>query len=476
MTPGVPSAPSSSILYPILEAPASGTPLHPYLPLMLNSLAMFATIAMIHRYFLYLRLAQDKFGVLVQDSALVLIAVCLNLIGVVFTGLEHNLHIAATVACIYGLARFLDEDKIPAWFPAAIVIAPLLRYEGLALSMAAILVLALRKRWFTAAGTFLVIVLSLGGFSAFLMSLNLPPLPTSVLLKSDVAAAGVSAKAMSVLLSIYRNALRMDQDPIGLLLLLAGLLAAVQFFHEPSAKPWRWTSRGLMSLVLAFMVCCHAVAGQFGWFNRYEDYVVVGAALTSIYLAQNAIRHMLLNQNSRILRSSVAVVALFLMTARYIRGTYLVPLATNDIYEQQYQMHRFVNDFYGQSVASGNLGLIAYRNPSFVLDLGGLASEKVRLLMLDNANADAYKALVSTSGVKLVIIFYERPLQPPYNIPASWKNVATLSYSRNKVTADGRVECYAMDAEAAKEMQPNLRAFSKSLPPESKLTIYSPIQ
>src|ERR1035437_4366126 len=40
MNDGVPAAPDSSILYPLLLAPASGTPLHPYLPLILNTLAL----------------------------------------------------------------------------------------------------------------------------------------------------------------------------------------------------------------------------------------------------------------------------------------------------------------------------------------------------------------------------------------------------------------------------------------------------
>ncbi|MGA3069511.1 MAG: hypothetical protein ABSD43_04780, partial [Terracidiphilus sp.] len=171
---GLHCAPASSILFPFLLAPASGTPLHPYLPLILNCLALFATMAIMWRLFKHLRLAEDTFGIVAQAIALLLLAICLNLIGVVFSGLEHSLHIAATAACIYGLALFLDEDKMPVWLPAVIVINPLLRYEGLALSLGAILVLAVRGRWRTAAATFALMVLFIGGFSVFLVWLGLP--------------------------------------------------------------------------------------------------------------------------------------------------------------------------------------------------------------------------------------------------------------------------------------------------------------
>ena len=151
MIAGVHAAPDSSILYPFLLATASGTPLHPYLPLILNILALFATLVIIWRLFTHLRLVEDTFGIVVQASALLMLALCSNMIGVVFTGLEHSLHIAAVAATVYGIALFLDKGKMPVWLPAVIVLAPLLRYEGLALSFAALLVLALRGRWHTVA-------------------------------------------------------------------------------------------------------------------------------------------------------------------------------------------------------------------------------------------------------------------------------------------------------------------------------------
>lgn len=469
---GLHAAPASSILYPLLLAVAAGTPIHSYLPLILNSLALFATMAIIWRFFAHLRLAEDAFGVIAQAAVLLLLAVCLNLIGVVFTGLEHNLHIAAVAACIYGLALFLDEGELPVWLTAVIVIGPMLRYEGLALSFGALLVLALRGRWRTAAGTFALIILFLGSFSAFLVRLGLPPMPSSILSKSDVAASGMGGEGMGFLQSIGTNAWQMATDPVGFLLLVIGVAAAMRCFRELPARPWRWTSQGLMALVLVCLIGGHAAGGQFGWLDRYEDYALLGTALAGIYLMRKTIQKALLNKRKRLIFSCATAVVLLVVGLRYIVSTLQVPLAANNIYEQQFQMHRFVNDFYHEPVAVNDLGLVSYHNPNFVLDLGGLASEKARILKSSNANAEEYRAFVASNDVHLVIVYDE---WFKGQIPASWVKVASMDLSRERVSpAEREVQFYATDTPTASEARLELQSFSKSLPPGVKLTIYSP--
>ena len=469
---GLHAAPDSSILDPFLLAVAAGTPIHPYLPLILNCLALFTTIAIMWRFFMHLRLAEDTFGIVAQAAALLLLAICLNLIGVVFTGLEHSLHIAAVAACIYGLALFLDEGEMPAWLPAVIVLAPLLRYEGLALSFGALLVIALRGHWRTAAGAFGLIVLFMGGFSAFLLRLGLPPLPSSVLSKSDVAADGISGAGMELFQSIGQNVSHMDSIPAGALLLVVGVAAAVRCLRELPARPWRWTSQGLMALLLVCLIGGHAVAGQFGWLDRYEDYALVGTALIGIYLMRETILNVLSNKKQRLIFSCGTAVALSVFCSPYIGSTWQVPLAANNIYEQQFQMHRFVNDFYHGPVAVNDLGLVSYHNPNFVLDLGGLASEQARILKSSDADADAYRAFVESNDVHLAIIYDE---WFPDQVPTSWVKVASMDLSRQRISsAQSEVQFYATDAFTVSKLRAKLESFSKSLPPRVRLTIYSP--
>jgi len=333
-------------------------------------------------------------------------------------------------------------------------------------------VLALRGHWRLALGTLALIALFMGGFSAFLVHLGLPPLPSSILTKSDVAANGISGAGSGLFRSIGQNVLNMDLIPIGALLLVIGVAAAVRCLLELSDKPWRWASEGLMALLLVCLVGAHAAAGRFGWLYRYEDYAMAGTALMGIYLMRETIRRVLSNKRTRLIICGGTAVALFVVCPHYVKSTWQVPLAANNIYEQQFQMHRFINDFYRAPVAVNDLGLVSYHNTNFVLDLGGLASEEARILKATNADAEAYHALVASHGVHLVIIYDE---WFPDQISDGWIKVASMDLSRERVSsAQAEVQFYATDASSAGTLRPELQSFSQSVPPGVKLTIYSP--
>lgn len=468
--PGVHAAPASSILFPFLLTPAAGTGLHPYLPLLINVFCLFLTIEIMRRFVAHLQLSEDNFGLVVEAGSIFLMAVCFNLIGVVFTGLEHSLQLATIAAIVYGLSLFVDSGRLPSWLPAVILVAPLVRYESLPLCIGALLVLAIRGRWRTGAATFALLMLVLGGFSVFLLRLGLEPLPSSILVKSKVAANGVAGGG--ALKSIAVNFANMLQHPTGMVVMLAGV-AATALFLKAFVYPGlvRFTSRRLMALALACLVWGHAFGGKFGWIERYEDYVMLGTALLGIYLLRDVIRDALADRDNRVLAVGAAAVALLCVGARYVRTTLLVPIEANNIYEQQMQMHRFVDDFYRGPVAVNDLGLVAYHNPYFVLDLRGLASEKARKLLTGVSNASDYEALVEGAGVRLLIVY-----DGWFNgkIPTAWKEVGTMTLSRQRVSVGGSaVSFYATDPATALKVRQELADFQKVLPPRVSLTIWN---
>lgn len=469
--PGTHAAPSSSILFPFLLAIVSGTPLHPYFPLLINICALFFTAEVMRRFLLHLRLGTDDFAIAAQAAAVFIVALSLNLIGVVFTGLEHSLHIATVAAIVYGLALFLDRDKMPSWLPVAIVLCPLVRYEGMALSSGALLVLALRGRFRTALATFAVIFVLLGGFSVFLIKLGLPPLPSSVLVKSGVAAGGVDHGLRAFLAGMAKNADFMVTQPVGIVLLLIGVMAATVGVLEliPGRRPW--SSRGLMALALLSLIGGQAAAGRWGWLSRYEDYLLLGTAMISIYLAPAAIREALARPlGERVVLAAGLATALLVFGAPYCQMTRNVPLASNNIYEQQLQMHSFVDKFYKGPIAINDLGLSSYHNPYPVLDLGGLGSEKARKLIAANATAADYEAFVAANDVHLVMVYEE---WFPGQIPETWQRVGMMSLSRAHLSAAyDDVQFYVTDNVTAARVREELAEFEKTLPPRIELTIY----
>jgi hypothetical protein len=150
--------------------------------------------------------------------------------------------------------------------------------------------------------------------------------------------------------------------------------------------------------------------------------------------------------------------------------TAMTPHASNNIYEQQLQMHRFINNFWQGPVAVNDLGLVSYHNPEPVLDLGGLGSEKARLLMAADATADDYQALIAANGVHLIVIFDE---WFPGRVPRAWQKIGTMSLSRSPISAAfADVQFYVTDDATAAKVRQELKAFSAGLPPGVDLTIY----
>jgi len=279
--------------------------------------------------------------------------------------------------------------------------------------------------------TFTIITGSLLGCSVFLARLGLPFLPSSVLVKSAAMAGAVGGSHLGFLGSIAKNVLAMDEQNIGIILLLIATSAVVCCIANMKDGVALRGPEASMTIVLSCLIVGHALAGKFGWFERYEVYILLDTALLSIYLSRGAIRRLLADRTRRRVLVSGAAVSMLIIGARYIRATALVPIGANNVYEQQMQMHRFVTEFYQGPVAVNDIGLVSYRNPYFVLDLWGLASEKARALNSSGANATAYRDLVSGSGVHLVIDYAD---QFPPDRGADWEKVASMDLSRHCVS------------------------------------------
>jgi hypothetical protein len=441
------SAPSSSILWPYLLAPFALTSAAPYVPFILNVAFAVATLLV------YARVAStalEKAPPMLAAWLLIVLLLATNVIGLVFTGMEHSLQLLLAATVALGMARESQTGRAPAWFAAAIVLGPLVRYESLALSVASIAYLFLRRRFALAGALLVATLLPLAAFSLYLVSLDLAPLPSSVLAKSQVAS---DQSHVAALLENLKASLRHDRGvAIGVCMLV--LIARALF--EPRSAP------RLLAIAGAGAIAMHLLAGQYGWYSRYEIYVwsfallsllvVFGERLRTYFSAANAVRLVLLS-----------AAALGLICFKYLHVLQSIPLAANNIYQQQYQMHRFAVDFHHAPVAVNDLGYVSWRNDVYVLDLWGLAS--LSALRLRSAGSDRgwMDALVRRHGVELAMI-YESWFAD--DIPRHWVKLGDLRLGRRKVTpAESRVTFYAVSPSAREEGLAQLRRFSRTLPP-----------
>lgn len=442
------TAPSSSVLWPFLLLPGVGTAWHPYLPLAINLACGAATALLLGR--LVDRLPWPAGTFPVRAALVVLLVLAGNLAAVAFTGMEHSLQVLLAVACAWGVVEAMRGRPIPLWCLAAAALGPAVRYEMFALVGALMVALAGQRRWGAGAGLLAAALVLPLGFAAWLMSQGLPPLPNSVLAKSDVYAG--ASGALGPLVDLVTRAVSgLVGNPRRWPYLALTLLLALLALRAPPVQRWP-----LLGVVAALVL--HALVGRFGWFFRYELYAALfGAAVLAIALAAA----------SRPWRLAGAVVILGLGLAQ-APANVLSPRAAQNILDQQYQMHRFVAEFWRQDVAVNDLGWVSYRiDPAiYVLDLYGLASNEV----LRQARKDAawLRDVVGRRGIRLAIIY-------PWwfqGIPENWVPVGNLWLSGPRVSPNGdNVTFYATDPAAAPELRDMLEAFARTLPEGVRVTL-----
>ncbi len=407
---GEASSPSSSILWPVLLAPFGGWTRFEWVPLIVNLLAALGTAVVIPR--LLARVLGPATGVastLMHGMLGVGLLFLFNTLGLVFVGLEHSLQVLLTLLAVLRLFDVARGERPGAWLGPVLVLGPLLRYENLSLTLPALGFLWYMGHRRTAMVTLICLAGLMGGFSMFLVGLGLPPLPSSVLAKLGTAAGGGALGAVAEVL--VHNLLRSWSGP-WLLLLAAALIAAARSSGERGL-------RGFAAVIL-LAILGHSALGKFGWFHRYEIYVVAAAVAAAGLMHREWIRGWI--RAGPRWAGAIACLLLALASGKSFYIAAVTPLATHELYRQQYAMGRIAREALQAPVAVNDLGLVAFRNTHFVVDLWGLGSPTAlaaRQRSRDMAWADT---LCRRHGVRVVMIYAPWFPAPP----ATWKRVGAL--------------------------------------------------
>jgi hypothetical protein len=453
INPGEAASAASSILYPFLLAPLSGFEAQRYLPLAINFAAIIA--------------AGWLWGTALVEAGLRGVwgigfalggPIALNMPGVGFTGMEHSLHAAAALATVIGLWRFLNDGRIGWLLIIGSILAPLMRLEGLALSLLTVAVLILHRR--IRAGLLLgaAVLLPVAGFAVFLTSMGLAPLPGSVMAKVGLAApdlGGVDRLIFGVLVNLAPLAGKV----LGVLTVALGIIALILL-----RKGER--SQGTLAGVLALAGAAHLVGGQIGWMHRYEHYILV-AQMAGLIIASGG----LLASEARLIRLSAATALAVAGVAFYpsLFGLYLWnPRA---IHLQHEQMARFAQDYLKAPVVLNDLGRVAWRNPNHVFDAFGLGSpEALDERLRDGGPQPGWLApYAEETGARLAML-YDKWFGTA--VGPDWVRVASLEMSNPHGALGGMVvSFYATDPAAVPELSQLLEEFSATLPEDAKLSI-----
>ena len=438
INPGEFAAPSSSILWPFVLAPFAFTRLVEFLPLVVNLAALLVAVWWLLRW---LETYLSAWWALVATLAL---ALALNLYGLVLTGMEHSLQVTLVVVVAVSLVR--ERLGWPFW--SSVVLLPLVRYEGLAISLPVLAYLVLspgRRLPALAAGA--VIVGVVAGFSLFLHSHGVGLLPSSVLSKAGLTFL----QKLPGVDTLWNN---IEQQ---LFFVVIALFAALLFVRESRA-------REAVLLVLAPTVA-HLLFGRYGWFGRYHIYF---AAWIAILFLDAYVRAGL--GRARFLTAALVVWFAYASLESMI-ATLATPLGSRNIADQQKQMAIVARDYLAEPVAVNDLGFVSFYARHYILDLGGLGSYEALKARASPASDVWISDLMNRHRVEQAMVYDK--LYP--RRPANWIRVATLTLPLPWVTVgDDKVAFYSANPAAAGRLREALVNYRKSSPQAAMMLELTP--
>lgn len=449
------TSPSSSIVWPLLLLPSAGTPLHAWMPLLLC--VFFGALAawLLGGFASELPMQPgDRWANVKRLVVAGCLVLATNITGLVFTGMEHNLQILIAVVAAVGVVAVWQGYSFPLWMLAVVALGPAVRYELFAVVAAVALVLAGHRRWAAAIGLVLASLVLPALFAAYLVANGNAPLPNSVLAKllENYAQQG-SGDSAGLLGALHKISTNIRRHVFPVLLMSALVIATLALLYR--------SPRGIKRIVLLAALAVgllHFAGGRFGWFYRYELYAVAFIAIVCMWAAFELAPH----------AWPVPLLALACLAGYYANAIVKTPGAAHNIYEQQFQMHRFVAAHYDKSFAVNDLGWVSYGLDAntYVLDLWGLASnEAVRQYPKTAVWLDDVTSRHRTGLAMIYPDWFEA-------IPENWTRVGELRLSGKRVTASqDRVVFFATAAGNAGEIRAKLEAFKLELPPGVKLEI-----
>ncbi len=443
INPGEPASPSSSLLWPLLLVPFVHLSWFVWAPFLLNLLAGTAVAALlgviVANWPGVANTWDERMRRLLAVAALVFIG---NLICLTFIGMEHTLQALLAALAAYAIILILQGRPIPWPVLIGVALGPAVRYEAVGLTLAVALALAGRGERRKALALLGVSLLPLLAFSIFLHREGLPLLPTSVLVKGGVASGGLPHRLVQLLLDAIKGAVGQRDR-----LLLAVLFLTLADLARQTRDRVRRIALGAAALAAGL----HLLVGQFNWFHRYEVYMVLFSTLVVLHV---------LAEQPRILRGWFAL-GLLACALPYLDATRTLIGATEDIYLQQAQMHRFATEFYTGNIAVNDLGLVSFdRRPGqYVLDLVGLGSaESARHRDKSPAWLDGITRRHNTGLAMIYPEWFGK-------LPSDWTPIGVLCLVRTPVMlSQPCVHFYATAVGDAPELTRDFRRFATTLP------------
>ena len=456
------SFPCSSILWPFLLALTFLLiGVHVWVPFALNLMCSLLVIWFAHRL---LRGSESYLTPTFEALCLLFLVCSVPLIGMTFLGMEHIFQLLAFLFLLgsYEAATRPGPSRasgILLALSSAIVTGA--RYEGLFAVLLVCCLLVVKGRWKLFGAVLSAAMFPVLAFGVFGLTHGSTFLPSPLLIKT----ASVSKfSPLTCLHNLFGRHALISGVTLVFLLCCGLLVYLLKHFRDKHAPLKHW----LIILVGVFLL--HAQFAQFGGFFRYEAYLI-GAGIVVLFAGAAALMDpnldLALRREARLTAKALLVFMVLGLGVRAAIVFYIIPGQTYGVYEQQYQVAKFLGQHYsGQGVALNDIGAPNYFADIRCLDLWGLGSADVERLRVRGAfDREAIDRLTAASHVQIAVIYRSWFAD---KIPAGWVPIEDWTITDIKghsVLGGDTVTFYAVNPSEASSLAHNLLEFDRQLPP-----------
>jgi hypothetical protein len=437
-----------------------------WLPLMVNALACVAILWIFSR-------RQDVIAVRGRSAwritAVALLPSVLFLPGLIQLGMEHSLHTALVLVLLLQLERMLQGElswRRLAGYTALLLLVTALRFETacLALGCGAVLIAPVLRRMarqrdaralrdrrtvaFAASGLApLAVILGIGFID---LAHGQYFLPNSIVEKTHLLS---STGAGALLPDLNWAWAQLSSDPFMLAVIAFGVVAIVQGVR-------------LRAVWIAWLVgtLLHATYAQFGWYERYQAYLLISGVLLAL---RSAGEMRFLQVGARRAFALTALLVLLPLVKYYniVNG----PSAAFNQFAEQNQMALFLSRYYqGQTVMVNDIGHVTWLHSGGLVDMWALGSFQV----LEAQRNGYYNATFMTALAREHHVAAVAEYSPSFDflVPHGFVRVATWKID----SGDPRWEAivfWAPDPGSAQVMRERMRVFAPSLAPQHHVVV-----
>ncbi len=420
-----------------------------YYPLLVNSILIIPFFILIHKLF-------KGYNLITYSIGIVFIVVIPIIHIQVLSGMEHMFQIVSTLCIIYFFNNYFIK-KIRSSFPHLLISTFLLvscRYESLFLIAPLGMILILTKEYYGAIHIWLAAIIPVTLFGIFSIYNGADFFPNSLLLKGNTSLS-LLILIKKVLSSFWHNKYLVFVILSNLLILLTEFKNNLNF-NEFIRRNW-------LQIVIVCTILEHSAFASFGWLYRYDAYIKILSVITLVSFI-HYINSQLFSEVKRFLLLMMLLGFTLFSTKSFYESFYMFN-ASNNIYEQQIQMAKFLNKYYNNSVIVANdIGAIAYYTDIHLIDLYGLGNNDIQKIR--RKNKIELNTVLQSEEILTIIEEKDPVIAIIYDswftggVPNNFHKVGTWRIKNNVVCGSDSVSFYSVGKENSANLRSSLEEFN----------------